>query len=154
MSNNTENFINLFLCIGLTYPQGLPQCYRVTARRHLLTTKSTGIPDPLYRSDYQQTCASFDCHGSKSSHHYRVFSWGLVSRGGAAQLGATPAPIRVGKLNIFQMWQTPYLSEFSPNAGKYGPEKTLYLDNFHTVLSFSIRCSNAVISIAIPKAIL
>ena len=26
-----------------------------------------------------------------------------------------------------------YLSVFSPNAGKYGPEKTLYLDAFHAV---------------------
>ena len=26
----------------------------------------------------------------------------------------------------------PYLSVFSPNAGKYGPEKTPYLDSFHT----------------------
>ena len=25
---------------------------------------------------------------------------------------------------------------FSPNAGKYGPEKTPYLDTFHTVLDF------------------
>ena len=28
---------------------------------------------------------------------------------------------------------TPYLSVFSQNAGKYGPEKTPYLDNFHAV---------------------
>ena len=28
---------------------------------------------------------------------------------------------------------TSYLSVFSPNAGKYGLEKTPYLDNFHTV---------------------
>ena len=28
---------------------------------------------------------------------------------------------------------TPYLSVFSLNAGKYGPEKTPYLDNFHAV---------------------
>ena len=28
---------------------------------------------------------------------------------------------------------TPYLSVFSPNAGKYGPEKTPYLDTFHAV---------------------
>ena len=27
---------------------------------------------------------------------------------------------------------TKYLSVFSPNAGKYGPEKTPYLDTFHT----------------------
>ena len=26
-----------------------------------------------------------------------------------------------------------YLSVFSPNVGKYGPEKTQYLDTFHTV---------------------
>ena len=30
-------------------------------------------------------------------------------------------------------WDTLYLSAFSPNAGKYGPEKTPYLDNFHAV---------------------
>ena len=28
---------------------------------------------------------------------------------------------------------SPYLSVFSPNAGKYGPEKTCYLDTFHAV---------------------
>ena len=28
---------------------------------------------------------------------------------------------------------TLYLSGFSPNAGKYGPEKTLYLDTFHAM---------------------
>ena len=35
---------------------------------------------------------------------------------------------------------TPYLSIFSPNAGKYGPEKTPYLDNFHAVLVFHNEC--------------
>ena len=33
---------------------------------------------------------------------------------------------------------TKYLSVFSPNAGKYGPEKTPYLDTFHTVLLSAI----------------
>ena len=28
---------------------------------------------------------------------------------------------------------TKYLSVFSPNTGKYGPVKTLYLDTFHAV---------------------
>ena len=28
-----------------------------------------------------------------------------------------------------------YLSVFSPNTGKYGPEKNLYLDTFHAVTS-------------------
>ena len=31
---------------------------------------------------------------------------------------------------------TPYLSVFSPNAGKYGPEKTLYLDTFQVALDW------------------
>ena len=28
---------------------------------------------------------------------------------------------------------------FSPNVGKYGPEKTPYLDKFHTVLALNVR---------------
>ena len=28
---------------------------------------------------------------------------------------------------------TPYISVFSPNTGKYGPEKNPYLDSFHAV---------------------
>ena len=32
------------------------------------------------------------------------------------------------------IWRdTPYLSVFSPNAGKYGPVKNSYLDSFHAV---------------------
>ena len=30
------------------------------------------------------------------------------------------------------------VSVFSPNTGKYGPEKTPYLDNFHAVLNDNI----------------
>ena len=36
-------------------------------------------------------------------------------------------------LNTERYGDTPYLSVFSPNAGKYGPEKTPYLDIFHAV---------------------
>ena len=32
-----------------------------------------------------------------------------------------------------------YLSVFSPNAGKYGPEKTSYLGSFHAVLRSVLR---------------
>ena len=32
-----------------------------------------------------------------------------------------------------------HLSVFSPNAGKYGPEKTPYLDTFHAYVSLQIR---------------
>ena len=44
---------------------------------------------------------------------YTEFSWSVFSR------------IRGG---------TEYLSVFSPITGKYGSEKTTYLDTFHTVL--------------------
>ena len=35
--------------------------------------------------------------------------------------------------SAFSSIRTEYLSVFIPNAGKYGPEKTLYLDIFHAV---------------------
>ena len=33
---------------------------------------------------------------------------------------------------------TKYLSVFSPNAAKYGPEKTPYSDTFHAVSTFEV----------------
>ena len=45
--------------------------------------------------------------------------------------------VKIKKQNILYVHVMPrdteYLSVFSPNTGKYGPEKTLYLDSFHTV---------------------
>ena len=45
------------------------------------------------------------------------------------------------KVSKYEFFSGPYFPEFglnisvfSPNAGKYGPEKTLYMDTFHTVL--------------------
>ena len=38
---------------------------------------------------------------------------------------------RPGKNSVFGHFS--YLSVFSPNVGKYGPEKTPYLDTFHAV---------------------
>ena len=37
---------------------------------------------------------------------------------------------------------TSYLSAFSPNARKYGQEKTPYLDTFQTVLDNYVVCKN------------
>ena len=37
---------------------------------------------------------------------------------------------------------TPYLSVLSPNAGKYAPEKTPYLDTFHAVILVHFRLTN------------
>ena len=39
------------------------------------------------------------------------------------------------KVSKYRAFAGPYLSVFSPNAGKHGLEKTLYLDTFHTVKS-------------------
>ena len=33
----------------------------------------------------------------------------------------------------YRVFSGPYFPVFSPNTGKYGPEKTLYLDTFYTV---------------------
>ena len=40
----------------------------------------------------------------------------------------------------------PYLSVFSPNAGKYGPKKTSYLDTFHTVALRVIKINNYTVT--------
>ena len=38
-----------------------------------------------------------------------------------------------------------YISVFSPNAEKYGPEKTPYLDTFHTLLKKVLKIKNILI---------
>ena len=38
------------------------------------------------------------------------------------------------KVSKYRVISGPYFPVFSPNPGKYGPEVTLYLDTFHTVL--------------------
>ena len=38
------------------------------------------------------------------------------------------------KVSKYGVFSGPYFAVFNPNAGKYGPEKTLYLDAFHVVL--------------------
>ena len=39
----------------------------------------------------------------------------------------------VWKVSNYGVFSGPYFPVFSPNAGKYGPEKTPYLDTFHVV---------------------
>ena len=41
----------------------------------------------------------------------------------------------------YEVFSGPYFSVFSPNTGKYGPEKTPYLDTYRAVKSgiFEIR---------------
>ena len=40
---------------------------------------------------------------------------------------------KCSNVELFLGKDTSYLSVFSPNAGKYGPEITQYLDTFHAV---------------------
>ena len=37
------------------------------------------------------------------------------------------------KISKYGVFSVPYFPVFSPNKGKYGPEKTQYLDTFHSV---------------------
>ena len=39
------------------------------------------------------------------------------------------------KLSKYGVFSGPYFPAFGLNTGKYGPEKTRYLDTFHAVLS-------------------
>ena len=54
--------------------------------------------------------------------------------------------------SVFFCIRTKYLSVFSPNAGKYGPEKTPYLEPFHEVqasvypIIYLIACPNQYIN--------
>ena len=41
--------------------------------------------------------------------------------------------ITAWKLSNYGVLSGPSFHVFSPNTGKYGPEKTLYLDTFHAV---------------------
>ena len=42
-----------------------------------------------------------------------------------------------GKVSRCGVFSGPYFSVFSPNAGKYVPEKAPYIDTFHAVEVFS-----------------
>ena len=39
-------------------------------------------------------------------------------------------------MSKYRVFSGPYFPVFSPNNGKYGPEKTLHLDTFHAVYTF------------------
>ena len=42
-------------------------------------------------------------------------------------------------MSKYGVFSGPYFPVFSPNTGKYGPEKTPYLDTFHAVNRLSIQ---------------
>ena len=58
--------------------------------------------------------------------------WYWVSQGRIILRGLLTA----WQMSKYGVFSGPYFSVFSPNTGKYGPEKTLYLDIFHAVTTF------------------
>ena len=48
-----------------------------------------------------------------------------------------------------EFFSGPYFPVFSPNAGKYGPEKTPYLDTFHESLGILIHVMQVTILMSI-----
>ena len=44
--------------------------------------------------------------------------------------------ITAQKMSKYGVCSGPYFPVFSPNVGKYGPEKSTYLDTFHVVNVF------------------
>ena len=55
--------------------------------------------------------------------------------------------------DLYTVWKVSKYGFFSiPNTGKYGPEKTSYLDTFHTVV-FSLKLLSEVISLQTFKPV-
>ena len=46
------------------------------------------------------------------------------------------ASVTAWKVSTYEVFSGPYFPVFRTNTGKYGPEKTPYLDTFHAVRSF------------------
>ena len=53
---------------------------------------------------------------------------------GVLKISQNSQEITCNRASFYQSCRPTYLSVFSPNAGKYGSEKTLYLDTFHAVI--------------------
>ena len=83
-----------------------------------------------------------DIHFSNTVFFLNVLSHLLIFlEAGAISLRETCPNTEFFLIRIFPHLEwvrgdTPYLSVFSQNAGKYWPEKTPYLDTFHAVFSF------------------
>ena len=60
---------------------------------------------------------------------------GLYKKQQKLNWSITKNEILEAKRSYFENLDIQYLSVFSPNGGKYGPEKTPYLDTFQAVLN-------------------
>ena len=49
--------------------------------------------------------------------------------------------VRIFSHSDYMRRDNPYLSVFSPNAGKCGPEKTLYFEPFHALITWKVGIS-------------
>ena len=50
-------------------------------------------------------------------------------------------------MSKYGVFSVPYFRVFSPTVGKYGPEKTLYLDNLYAVLLAGVVYDFAVVTL-------
>ena len=99
-------------------------------------------------TEYPQATASLSTFDSVPLYSYEEVVTVLVS------LRASSPNTEFFLIRIFMHsdWirtATEYLSVFSPNTGKYGPEKTPYLDTFHTVqtLAFFFSITNITVKV-------
>ena len=56
--------------------------------------------------------------------------------------------VRISRIRTENLKDTEYLSVFSPNKRKYGPEKTRYFDTFHALTVLDIYYQNLYMRIA------
>ena len=93
----------------------------------LLLWCKTGVKWPICSNFYYTTIVW--CNGTLkiSSLEAEVYTAWKVSKYGDFL-------VRIFRYLDWIQGFTPYISVFCPNTGKYGPEKTPYLETFHAVL--------------------
>ena len=97
-----------------------------------MKTMEINFRDQCFRCSYpfqiMQRLHKYEKNASSDPTRYDM--WKLPTAWKLSKYGVFSGPC----FPAFRL-NTPYLSVFSPNAGKYGPEKIPYLDTFHTVTS-------------------
>ena len=105
--------------------------------------KRSYLTQPVFQGIFTRDFATKKYLNAKgNSYFYLIWSSGLFKNQKSELLFKSCCSCKKYMLWSYSAWivskyrvfSSPYLPVFSPKTGKYGPEKTLYLDTFHAVL--------------------
>ena len=102
-----------------------------TTRQNTSTTRPNTSTTRQNTTQWETTRAQYD-----TTTAWKVSKCGVIS-------GPYFPAFRLNLGNFYLYTDTPYLSVFSPNTGKYGPEITLYFDTFHAVNTSKTRLNTS-----------